>query len=307
MKKSYLQAAGLFLCLLALICTARVLSMPDITRYEIIIPNLTKEYEMLFLTDNHVVVPDATDNQQEKNYVHQRYFSFLSREGTSSAEQLQHWFDFANDEKVDGLLLGGDIIDTPSNTNLAYLDAHLKELAMPYIYTLGNHDWTYPWEYMTEAGKQQYLPLLAHYMDGDPAIHSLDFGEFLIVSVDNSSNQINAAAMDSYRQILSGDKPVILMLHVPLQTDSLLKKTRRLWKHNPVVLGDGTKDTVSANTVSKEFIELTTAADSPVELILAGHVHLPDESTVEGGKPIIQIVGDAAFRESGILLHISGG
>ena len=37
-------------------------------------------------------------------------------------------------------------------------------------------------------------------------------------------------------------------------------------------------------------MSLTTAADSPVAAVLAGHVHLSDESVIDGEKDIPQIV-----------------
>ena len=58
------------------------------------------------------------------------------------------------------------------------------------------------------------------------------------------------------------------------------------------------------NDISAEFISLTTAADSPVAAIIAGHVHLPDESAVDGEKNIPQIVGDAGYKGKGMSIRI---
>ncbi len=60
---------------------------------------------------------------------------------------------------MDAVLLGGDTIDFPSKANINYLQECLSDLSVPYMYVNGNHDWTYPWEYMTDYGKSEYLPL----------------------------------------------------------------------------------------------------------------------------------------------------
>ena len=38
-------------------------------------------------------------------------------------------------------LLGGDVIDFPSQGNLSFLEKNLEMLEMPYLYVPGNHDW----------------------------------------------------------------------------------------------------------------------------------------------------------------------
>ena len=51
---------------------------------------------------------------------------------------------------------------------------------------------------------------------------------------------------------------------------------------------------------------LTTAQDSTVELVLAGHVHFYDRDVITGEKDVLQLVGGAGFRGEAILLHITG-
>ena len=90
----------------------------------------------------------------------------------------------------------------------------LAGLDMPYLYVNGNHDWTYPWEYMTDTGKETYLPLLAPYMDGNTAIHSLDLGEITVVGIDDSTNQVNGDVFPEYERLLQEGKPAEAA-HIP--------------------------------------------------------------------------------------------
>ena len=160
---------------------------------------LEKEYTLLFLTDTHVIIRQEDAPQQEADNEASRYPAFQNEEGVPSEKQFPEWIRFANEMQVDAVLLGGDIIDTPSEANLKWLEEQLSGLNMPYLYVNGNHDWTYPWEYMTETGRETYLPLLAPFMQDNTAIHSLDFGEFTVVGIDDSANQVDGGRWKTTR------------------------------------------------------------------------------------------------------------
>ena len=270
------------------------------------IEGLKGEYTFLFLTDTHVIVRDEEASEQEAANEEARYPGFFNEEGVSSAEQFPEWIRYANENKVDAVLLGGDIIDTPSGANLQWLQEQLGQLDMPYLYVNGNHDWTYPWEYMTETGRETYLPLLEPLMDGNTTIHSLDFGELAIVGIDDSPGQVEVGVSPEYERILAEGRPVIVLAHVPFMTQSVLEKAREAWS-SPVVIGAGNFGGIYPNGESERFVSLTTAADSPVELVLAGHVHFYDRDVIEGERQVLQLVGGAGFQGEAILLHITSG
>ncbi len=277
----------------------------QIIEEEIIIPGFEGEYELLFLTDTHAVIQDETDSDQIAENGSLRAQEFVNAEGASSKQQLSDWMDYAVEEQVDAVLMGGDIIDYPSEPSIKYLDEQLGKLTMPYLYTIGNHDWTFPWEYMTETGEKQYRPLLAPYMGENTYIGTWETEDLLVITVDNSSGQIRPEALELYEELLQTDKTVIVMLHVPLMTQSVLGKAKEVWS-SPVVLGAGNYGGIYPNEDSEKFVELTTATDSPVELVLAGHVHFYDKDYIDGDKQILQIVGDAGFHQSAVKLHICG-
>ena len=279
---------------------------PDHVREEyLVIEGLETEYELLFLTDTHVIVQAEEDDAQITANAELRFPIFVDAAGVSSAEQFPYWMEYANEREVDAVLFGGDIIDYPSSSNVEFLNENLSEPEMPYLYTLGNHDWTYPWEYMTEKAQTEYIPALQPMIDEDGVIQVLDMEDFYVVSVDNSSGQINPEALERYEEILAQGKPVIVMIHVPYATQQLLAKDEILWD-SPVVIGAGNYGGIYPSEESTAFIEATTAEDSPVIAILAGHVHFYDKDYIDGEKPVIQIVGNAGFVRSGIVLHITG-
>ena len=306
--------ASVLLALLSGGCASHSAQAPideaDMDQCQIVIPGISREYDLLFLTDTHLILPETNASQEIIDYSSQRLAQFTKEGGVSSGQFLS-WIAFANEQKADALLLGGDIIDSPAPANTNYLGDSLEELEIPYIYTLGNHDWTYPWEYMTEKGREEYLPLLSPYMVSaenessvNTTVHALELDDFVILAVNNSDNQIPPKALEEYKKTAETGKPVLLLLHVPFYTQPLLEKTSAVWQ-NSVVLGGGIHGGIYPNDVSAEFMGLITAKDSPVAGVLAGHVHLSDISYIQGEKEIIQITGDAGFKGKGTMIHIT--
>lgn len=271
----------------------------------IVIEGLREEYELLFLTDTHVVVRDEQASEDVVSYGSERYPMFRNAEGVDSQTQFEAYIRYANEQGVDGVLFGGDIIDSPSEANLTWLAGQLQQLSAPYLYVPGNHDWTYPWEYMTEEGRQALLPLLEPLMQGNTEIHSLDFGEFLAVGVNDSANQVSGEALPEFERLYADKKPLLVLAHVPFMTQSVLGRAREVWS-SPVVIGAGNYGGIYPNEDSERLVTLLTAADSPVELVLAGHVHFYDKDVIEGDKNVLQLTGAAGYEGNVMLLHVRG-
>lgn len=193
--------------------------------------------------------------------------------------------------------MGGDIIDAPSKSNLAFLTEQLATLEMPYLFALGNHDWTYPWEYMTDKGKEEYLPLLTEVTE-NTSFTRLEFPDFVIAAVNDSTDQVDEEALAGVEEVLQEGKPVILMLHVPLATENLAEQAEAVWG-SPIVLGEGG---IEPNETSQKLLDMVYAKDSSVVAVLAGHVHFRSQEKLN--DRIVQIVPDAAFEGNCILLKI---
>lgn len=278
---------------------------PNIIAESFDIEGVEGEYHLLYLTDTHMIIQSKDDTQQMTDNATPRLAEFVNKEGISSAEQFPFWMKYANENRYSAVLFGGDIIDYPSEPNISYLQKQLKELNVPYLYTLGNHDWTYPWDYMTESGKATYIPLLEEFTTSNSAIHTLDMEEFLIVALDNSTTQFDPATLETFKEILSGDKPVIVMFHVPVLTQSVLGRAKELrGEDKRIVLGGGNWGGIYPNEISQEIMNLLVAENSPVELVLAGHVHFYDKDYIDGDDPVIQLVGDAGYTGSAIHITI---
>lgn len=278
---------------------------PNIIEESFDIEGIEGEYHFLYLTDNHMIVTDETDTQQMiDNYI-PRLAEFKNAEGISSADQFPYWMNYANKENMDAVLFGGDIIDFPSIPNITYFKNQLSTLNVPYLYTLGNHDWTYPWDYMTESGRATYIPMLEEFTTDNSSVHSMEFEEFIIVALDNSTTQFDPNCLETFKALIYGEKPVIVMFHVPVLTQSVLSRGKEIRGENKrIVLGGGNWGGIYPNEVSQEIMNLLVDESSSVALVLAGHVHFYDKDYVDGPKAVFQVVGDAGYKGSAIHLTI---
>ena len=71
-----------------------------------------------------------------------------------------------------------------------------------------------------------------------------------------------------------------------------------------MVLGGGNYGGIYPDEISTEFINLTTAEESPVVAVLAGHEHFYDQDMIN--ENIVQIVGDAGFKSEAVRITITG-
>lgn len=106
------------------------------------------------------------------------------------------------------------------------------------LYVPGNHDWTYPWEYMTEKGKNEYLTALAPFMRGTPAAQVLENEELVILGVDDSSNQIDPVALETVRNCVGEGQAGIDPPACAFCRGEAGAGGAQVWK-NPVSLGMG--------------------------------------------------------------------
>ena len=305
MKKIVLFSVMLLFFLPLSSCQKETSWEPTIIYEEIDLPGVENTYEFLFLTDTHMIVQSDDDTKQMKENAAPRLLEFQNTEGVISADQFKTWIKYANDTQVNAVLFGGDIIDYPSDANITHLKKEIQNLKVPYLYTLGNHDWTYPWDYMTEHGKNTYIPMLNEFTTSSSAIHTMEFDEFIIVALDNSTTQFNPNCLDPFKELLAGKKPLIILIHVPVMTQSVLGRAREIrGADKRIVLGAGNFGGIYPNEISQEIMNLLVTEGSPVELVLAGHVHFYDKDYVEGTEPVLQIVGDAGYKGSAIHLTV---
>lgn len=307
-----------FCCLLSLLlcisrCAAKeadvsvggseiVVEMPEpkdivVHEYQLMVEGLKEEFEIFFMADTHISLCDERDvDVMEKASA--RYEMFRSKEGISSEESFRDIIGYVSENSPDLLIMGGDILDSAMWESIDYVTEILQKLQYPWIYEMGNHDFEYGMEYFSPKSYSEYLPRLQEITDTYDGWQKTEYDEFIVFAVDDYNNQVSEGALRAFKEIYNINKTVILISHVPIEPlteDTLWQKSNEVWGtgtngNSRVLLGE---HSCIPNEVTAEFIELVSAPESPVSLVLSGHVHFYHEGKMTDN--IQQIVTGAGF------------
>lgn len=270
----------------------------NVTETVIEVEGLTKKYTFLHVTDTHTLLIDEDDPIFERaSKAPYAYFKAREAEfyvdGIPSSDRLEAMYKYAEEQKVDGVLLTGDIVDAPSQDNLDFFFNLVNEYSadFPSFYTFGNHDWTTPDDYYGSSyAVSTYRPLFNNlYNIYVPArqhqyFDYVEFDDLIIVSLDNSNDNFSQAYQYDYMVTqLAKNKPTIVLMHVPFQEDTLSPKViNRLGRD--VTLGLPGSGAVFTSQMITSMYNTITGSDN-VAAIFAGHVHFNHEGTLANNTP----------------------
>ena len=262
----------------------------SITREKMIIPGLKKEYHLFFMADSHISLCDERDGEvQEK--AEQRQAGFVDENGTPSYETFDRLIKASNTLGSDLLILGGDIIDSAMYASVDYVTEELDKLDAPYVYCLGNHDFEYGNEYFSEKAYEEYRPRLKE------------------ITADDRNNQIEKSTVKGLMTAVKKEKPIVLVMHVPMEPltgdTSLLEDSIQVWGpseegNSRVIIGE---DGCQPKKYTQKFIDLVTAKDSPVKLVLGGHIHFYHKDNIT--EDLVQIVTGAAYEKHALYVTLT--
>ena len=290
---------------------------------QVVIPEVKRGYEIWFFADSHIIIPDEAASEEVRTYAAERLPVFTNEKGVAPSQILTAFIQAANEQKPDIILFGGDVLDFPSEANVAFLKEELEKLTVPYVYVMGNHDWTFPWEYMTPEGTEKYRPLYEEILCGnfvkDTGKESgsdievlnitansyscvVELEDLVILAVDDSSNQVAAEAVEYIEYAYETGKPVVLMQHVPFSTEKLITEAKNYWG-NPVTIGMQVHGGLAPNDVSADLYNKVHDDASNIRVVLAGHVHFPYEEQISAQT--VEIITDAAFKGKATKMHIA--
>lgn len=300
----------LFLLLLILLPLATFYTdftnIPYIVREESI-PGISvsKPYKIIFLSDTHISLCDERDSMLSEKAA-ARYDSARSKDGTGADVTFRAMMDYVKKEKPDLLILGGDIIDSAMFASLDFVKKELDSTGIPYLFTMGNHDFEYGDEYFTQTAYSVYLPRLNALRDTSLDYQILEGPDFTVFAVDDKGSQISAEALDAFRSLKASGKPVLLVTHVPIEpieSKDLCMLTKQVWGedangNSKVLMGYGA---CIPNETTTDFINEVCADDSPVFLVLAGHIHFYHKDSL--GPQTTQITAGAGYE--GEMIHIT--
>ena len=275
------------------LCATTVSAETVFDEKEIEIPGLQKEYTIAVVNDQHIIVEDGDYAKEKEEEVDSRYGLFCNEEGVHSSDAWQGIVEDVNNLQPDGVVLDGDMIDFFSQANLDCLMGGLKEIEAPAMYLRADHDlasWYSDNLTSKEINKKEKA---AWEMD---SVMVQDYDEFLVVGINNNTNQISKKGLKKIKEVWQQGKPVILVMHVPLQSqlsDDLDKASKEVWQDRALIWGN--KDCYyEPNERTQEFLDMVFAEDSPVVAVIGAHLHFAHEDQLN--DKIVQYVFDASYK-----------
>lgn len=273
----------------------------DIQNIEIQNEDIKNKYQFVYVSDLHASIIDEREkDEQIKQSLIERnnHFTELNKNKVSAEKIFPEIINYANNKNADGLLLGGDIIDSPSDSNFNFLRNNLKNYEKDYLYTLGNHDWSFAWDYHTQETQNKFYPKFNEFMD-NVQVSYLEYEDLIILAVNNSKDQIDEEAIEKIEEILEKQKPTIVMLHVPLATKYIADEAIRV-RNRASAIGDGG---IIPTESTKKAIELILSEQYDVFHIISGHIHFKISDKIN--EKIIQNVSAPAYEGSINLIKIN--
>ncbi|HPN34881.1 MAG TPA: FG-GAP-like repeat-containing protein [bacterium] len=253
----------------------------------ICIEGLQDTLRILQITDTHISVVDSSERKFWR-YSRRMDQAFITRpdgrtgEPARPVDQFLQLLDKAKSLKVDLIALTGDIVNNPSRSSVAFVQAALQKCGIPYLYTAGNHDWHYEGMKGSSAQlrktwiKKRLQPL---YGRRNPFFHAHEIKGIQVVAIDNSTYQILPEQLAFFQQILKQGLPVVLLSHIPYYVAG---DPRKAGCGNPDWGWDQDKSyelerrqrwPKSGNSpATVEFINTLPAADN-LAAVLTGHHH----------------------------------
>ncbi len=272
---------------------------------EITIDGLKKEYRLFFVADTHISLCDERDSEVLEK-ANQRKAAFVDANGEPAEQSLAKLIEASNLKESDLFIMGGDILDSAMYQSIETVEGLLQNLDAPYLYYMGNHDFEYGTEYYSEKAYTEYFPRLEN-ISTTAMYQVTEYEDLIIFAVNDDNNQIAAECIDAFEQEAKKGKPMILTLHVPLEplTDTALwEESIQFWGASQsggskVLLGE---NSCYPNENTQKFRDLVLAEDSPVQLILAGHIHFYHKDHVK--NDIVQIVTGAGYQKDALFITL---
>lgn len=278
---------------------------------EVVVEGLDREYKIAVINDLHLITDHESGDVTEDNLylVQSRYENLaVTEDGVHSEDLWPEVVKYLNYHDFDAVILGGDLLDYCSNSNIMALNAGLRELKYPsdrILYIRSDHDYG-GWYGGDGFRDENGFRLQTLVLDGDAPDKCIEFEDFLIVGINQSYRSLSESAYQSLHERLTQGKPVILVTHVPFYSDvdlSLKKESMEVRGRIYYWSYDG--GNYVPHKEMEKLLKEVYAEDSNVVQIVAAHLHARWDGyvtenikehifapTFEGKIGIIHVVGE---------------
>ena len=310
MRKRLICVLGMGITLLLALAIRADASTKDIIVREesLAIKGLKQEYNIFLIGDTHISLCDDRDKALLEK-AGSRKQAFWNESHKSATGVFENLIRESNQRKSDLVVFAGDIIDSAMEASIDFVGEQFGKLSSPYVYILGNHDFEYGKEYFSKKAYRKYFPRLER-LTGTKEQYSIkEFDDFILIGLNDCNNQFSKSAVKAVLPTLKGEKPVILVLHVPLQP---LKKVSDLEKQANEVWGKSKKGTCRVligenacvpNKNTRRLLNAVFSKDSSVAAVLAGHVHFYNKSLIK--ENLTQYITGAGYYGEAVMLHLT--
>lgn len=262
---------------------------------ELDLPEITKEYELLFISDMHIQALDDMVSEDNVATVKDRYYNlFHTDKQLHSADNWMILSSALDYYEADGIVFGGDMMDFVSQTNIDLLKKGLSKLDTPYMYLRADHDLGIWYSGYTLDAQDAYH--MHEQVNVYEDVYVMEYPDFYVLGWNNSTDRMTEAGLQVAKEIWDDGKPIILATHVPLNSivdNSLFEASAsvdpqgrsKLWGMNCLYYPEDS---------TLDFLGMVYAENSPVAAVLSGHLHF--KYTVQLTEGITEYVFAPAFE-----------
>lgn len=309
--KKRITRAVLMLCVLAgMYFAAKKADAPGSVRIQeetLTIAGVKNNYDFFLLADTHISLCDARDPLLMEKAQARRQ-AFEQESGKIAVRTFQNLMTEANKGGTDLTIFAGDITDSAMLASIDFVKAQTDRLTMPYLYVAGNHDFEYGDEYFSKKAYREYFPRLWDLTGTKEQYVIKEYEDLIVAGINDKNNQFEKKAVEALLPYMRGKKPVILILHVPLQpqeeNSALEQQSNDIWGLSAkgrcrVLIGE---TACKPNKTTQKLLDAVFAKDSPVAAVFAGHIHFYNRSMLNGNAA--QFVTGAGYYGDAVRIRI---
>lgn len=243
-----------------------------IVQEKIYVEGLEREYVFWQTSDMHINYTE--DESLISTYAKKNIDWTPKKDGFNPLYAFDFMIQEAKKKDLDALILAGDIVDFCNQSSIDYVCETLKDLKCEKIVALGNHEGSLGEALITT---RDFYPMYMNLTSQKPDCRLIDYGKFMFATLDDSDLKIIPEQIEFLKSLKQYNKPVILVIHIPLITEGLEPSCMKIWGTSFML---GTYDDTD---LTKEAVSIIKADDSPIIAILAGHLHYENTSEFKKG------------------------
>jgi len=252
--------------------------MLQVENIELKVKGIKKSYSFIHTSDAHIAYayPNEPESERELAKVHTKKWQSGD---ITPYEYFSDLIDYTNESDVDGLIIAGDCVDYISEGCFKYIKDKFDTLNKDLLYVYGNHESA---RYYDHSDHFEHYPDYAPLMHGDPSFWVKDYGDLLVVGLDNSygKERIKEAHIAKLKEQCARNIPILLIMHIPITTESNYETIKNMWG-NDAYFFFGTEEDAP---LSREFASFVMSENNNIAAIFAGHEHLSHNGEFSFGR-----------------------